>query len=144
MSNTYIDTRTEEEYAQDRAKYWGKCADYVSNLIENDPSLTAVRGHYLCYQDNESYPHWWAVDEQGKIIDPTAKQFRSNGHGYYEEFSGTVECSQCGKEMVLADHDDPLAETEQIIGGNGNYIFCGDICYGKFVGVLDDDGNPYL
>lgn len=62
MSNTYIDTRTEEEYAQDRAKYWGKCADYVSNLI----------------------------------------------------------------------------------GGNGNYIFCGDICYGKFVGVLDGDGNPYL
>jgi hypothetical protein len=108
----------------DYLKYRGKCKEMSEALVKADPSLTLVRGHYWCpYWGQQA--HWWTKDTDGKIVDPTALQFPSKGSGDYVEFDGTVECSECGKEMK-----------EEDASFHGNYAFCSYRCNGKFVGVL--------
>ena len=107
----------------DYEKYRGKCKEMSEALVEADATLTLVRGHYDCPLWGKQ-PHWWVKDQNGKIIDPTVKQFPSKGTGEYVEFNGFVECAQCGKvtEEANASFD-------------SNYAFCSGPCYGKFVGV---------
>jgi hypothetical protein len=70
--------------------------------------------------------HWWCVDEDGNIIDPTVNQFPTKGAGAeYEEFNGNVKCSECGKD----GHEDEFEK-------DGRYVFCSSQCYGKFVGLI--------
>jgi len=63
--------------------------------------LTAVRGHYYCPVWGKR-EHWWLVDKDNEIIDPTAMQFPSKGLGIYEPFKeGSAEptgiCMNCGE-----------------------------------------------
>ena len=63
------------------------------------PELRRVRGHY--YDGVTRRPHWWLVGPDGDIIDPTAKQFYTNGRGIYEERDEdepepTGRCINCG------------------------------------------------
>lgn len=94
-------------------------------LAAKTPGLRVVRGHYFCPLWNTNEQHWWCIDEQGVIHDPTRLQFPSAGAGIYEEFNGIVECAQCGKEMK---------EEDAIL--DGRYALCSYECYGRFVGVL--------
>lgn len=107
----------------DYEKYRGKCKEMSEELVKNDPSLTLVRGHYHCPFWGEQ-PHWWAKRQDGSIVDPTKRQFPSQGCGEYVEFDGTVECSNCGKKM-----------NEEEASYESNYCFCSYTCYGQFVGV---------
>lgn len=111
------------EPESDYAKYRGKCKEMCEALIQSDPSLTIVRGHYFCPFWGEQ-AHWWTVDKDGKIIDPTAKQFPSKGHGEYMEFDGRVSCAECGKEMQ-----------EKEARFESNYGFCSTKCNMRFVGL---------
>jgi hypothetical protein len=111
--------------SSDYIKYRGTCKEVVEELVAGDESLTAVRGHYFCPIWNKDEPHWWAVDKEGTIIDPTKNQFPSKGHGIYTPFDGMVECSQCGAIK-------PEAEMSFM----GNYAFCSYRCNGKFIGVF--------
>lgn len=108
----------------DYEKYRGKCKEAVEALVKQDPTLTAVRGFYHCpFWGKQA--HWWAVDTQGKIIDPTVKQFPSKGVGAeYEEFDGICECAQCGRKVP-----------EEKATINGNYAFCSTPCAMRFVGL---------
>lgn len=108
----------------DYEKYRGKCKEMSKVLVAADPTLTLVRGHYLCPAWGEQ-PHWWAKKPTGEIVDPTKDQFPSRGAGHYIEFDGNVECSNCGKQMK---EDEGSYES--------NYVFCSNECHGQFVGVF--------
>jgi hypothetical protein len=77
----------------------GRCAEITLAMNEEFPELRRVRGHYFCPILNNERPHWWLEDSAGEVIDPTAAQFPSLGHGIYEEHSGpepTGKCPNCG------------------------------------------------
>lgn len=118
-------TPTQDTEMSNYAKYRGKCKEMCDVAIKDNPSLTLVRGYYWEPLWNTIEPHWWTVDENGKIFDPTRLQFPSQGFSEYIPFDGMVECAQCGKE---------IKEEEADI--EGNYCFCSYTCHGRFVGVL--------
>lgn len=79
---------------------YGKCAEVTLEMERVFPELLRVRGHYYCplWGDRE---HWWLVDFEGNVVDPTASQFPSRGFGVYtpwEEDSPepTGKCYNCG------------------------------------------------
>lgn len=104
-------------------KYRGKCKELAEQAVEQDITLTLVRGHYWCPFWGLQ-PHWWCVTPDGDVYDPTAAQFPSNGEGDYIPFNGIVECSQCGKET---------SESEAYL--HGNYALCSLECQFRFVGL---------
>ena len=105
--------------------YRGKCKEFCEAAIKADPTLRLVRGHYWCPVWNTKEPHWWCVDTDGDIVDPTAAQFGSKGYGDYIEFDGNIECEECGKIVP---------EEEAVIMGNGHTL-CSDRCACLFVGL---------
>ena len=113
-------------YEDDYKKYRGKCKEMCDELVAKDPSLKLVRGHYYEPQWNRDEPHWWCVDSNGKIVDPTRKQFPSQGQeGFYTEFDGTVDCAECGRIRLEKD-----------IHMQGNYPVCKDTnCALKLIGL---------
>jgi hypothetical protein len=105
-------------------KYRGKCKEFATALSQG-MGYRLVRGYYHEPIWNTAEPHWWCVDSEGTIHDPTAKQFPSGGiPSFYEEFDGTVSCAECGKELREEDADI-----------EGNYAFCSLRCHMKFVGL---------
>jgi hypothetical protein len=116
--------RTNEEIIEDYKKYRGKCKIMSEELVANDPTLTLIRGYYICPIWATREHHWWCIKQNGTIVDPTAKQFPSNGSGIYEPFNGIIECAECGKEV--------LEEDAKI---HGNYAFCSHRCNANFLGI---------
>lgn len=114
-----------EEKPDNYKRYRGKCKEMAEAAIAADPSLTLVRGHYYCPIWNSDEAHWWTVKPDGTILDPTALQFPSAGHGTYTPFTGVVACSECGKEVK-----------EEEASFESNYCFCSYRCHGRFIGVL--------
>jgi hypothetical protein len=114
-----------ETEQSDYLKYRGKCKEFCEALIEKDSSLKLVRGHYDCPIFGLQ-PHWWCLDTDGKVVDPTKNQFPSRGIGEYIEFDGNVECSQCGKQMK-----------EEQAQYESNYVYCSTKCHMIFVGLGD-------
>ncbi len=100
----------------DYLKYRGKCKEFCEELIKNDPSLTLVRGHYDCWSWGMQ-AHWWCVDKEGKIIDPTVDQFLKPHVGEYIPFNGMVECEQCHKQVK-----------EEDAYMNGHHAYCSYVC----------------
>lgn len=106
------------------AEYRGKCKELSEALCHQDKSLTLVRGFYHCPMWGKQH-HWWVKDSNGNIIDPTIKQFPTEGiAAEYEEFNGVCECDQCGKEFNETDGK-----------FESNYAFCSGECLCKFVGL---------
>ncbi len=117
MSQPAIDQH--EGYRQFR----GKCREMSEALVKDDPTLRLVRGHYLDPHWGEQ-AHWWCEKPDGTVVDPTAAQFPSNGHGMYVEFDGTFECENCGK---------PVAEKDAV--PCGSYPVCSNECAFRLVGL---------
>ena len=108
----------------DYLKYRGKCKEFCEEAILEDPTLTLVRGHYDCPIDGKQ-EHWWCTKPDGTIVDPTVKQFKTNGAGAeYVEFNGYANCEQCGKEIK-----------EEDIILMGRYPTCSNTCARTLVGV---------
>lgn len=106
----------------DYEKYRGKCKKICTEMAEKDPTLTIVKGWYYCpFWGKQA--HYWLVKD-GKIIDPTARQFPSKGIGEYVPYDGNVECAECGKTLK---EEDAILES--------HYAFCSGTCYRRFVGV---------
>lgn len=117
-------TRTPEQVQQDYKTYRGRCFELATKAAAQDPTLTLVRGYYFCPLWCTEEQHWWCVDAQGRVVDPSRLQFPSAGLGIYTPFDGTVECANCGKIVQ---------EAEASI--DGRYAFCSHLCHGQFVGV---------
>ena len=106
-------------------KYRGKCKEFCEELVKKCPDLRMVRGHYWDPIWNRDEPHWWCVDKDGVINDPTRFQFPSGGVAeYYTEFDGNVDCAECSKTMKEDD-----------ASFYGNYAFCSSKCTMRFVGL---------
>jgi len=62
------------------------------------PELTKIRGYILT--EHGEQPHWWLVDSNGIIIDPTATQFKAIG-GYFpwdeSQPEPTGKCPNCSE-----------------------------------------------
>lgn len=107
------------------SRYRGKCKEMCEALVADDPSLKMVRGHYYEPTWGREEPHWWCVNAEGVIIDPTKLQFPSGGIiDCYTEFDGTFDCEECGKNF-------PEAE----LVAAGNYPVCSNTCALKLVGL---------
>lgn len=86
---------------------YGHCAEVTAAMAEAFPELTRVRGHYYCVAWGER-AHWWLVDTDGTIVDPTAEQFPSHGNGHYEPWKEgapepTGKCANCGELVYTGD-----------------------------------------
>ena len=107
----------------DYSKYRGKCKKECEKSILLDSSLTLVRGHYIDPEWGQQQ-HWWTVKPDGKVFDPTARQFPSNGAGEYIPFNGECTCENCGR--IFHETDDGA----QFFG---THALCSYACYGSFV-----------
>jgi hypothetical protein len=59
-----------------REKCYRKCVEATTEMCLKFPELSRVRGHVREWiGDSKPQPHWWCVDKEGEIIDPTNKQF---------------------------------------------------------------------
>ena len=104
----------------------GKCFELSKKLSEKE-GYELLKGFYYEPFWNRKEQHWWCIDNEGRIHDPTKEQFPSKGiHEFYEEFDGFLDCSECGKRFK---------EENMKILGNGNYFLCSDVCALKFVGL---------
>jgi hypothetical protein len=79
---------------------YGKCKEVTEAMVAAFPELTRVRGHYMC-ADWGKRAHWWLVDENGEIVDPTADQFPCKGTSEYVPWEEGAEeptgkCMNCG------------------------------------------------
>jgi len=119
-------TRTPDQVAADYHEFRGRCRELCALAIATDPSLRLVRGHYWegLWPSDPEQPHWWCVKPDGTIVDPSARQFPSNGAGEYVEFTGFLPCAQCG--TVVHENDAVI---------NGNYGFCTTRCACEYVGI---------
>lgn len=110
----------------DYLKFRGKCKELSEALAAKHPNYTLVRGFYYEPLWSREEQHWWCVDEQGTIHDPSRKQFPSGGiPEFYKAFDGMIDCAECGNQV---------AEDQARL--DGRYAFCSYECNGKFVGVL--------
>ena len=83
----------------------GKCAEFTAALVENFPELKRVRG-FVTLKSGLRRSHWWCVDADGNIVDPTASQFETEyfwhaGIAFYEPLNEsdpepTGKCPNCG------------------------------------------------
>ena len=95
----------------------GRCYEMASELCAKFPELTLTRGHYLCTEWG-SQEHWWVVAPNGEIIDPTAGQFPSQGHGTYVPWDEsqpepTGKCPVCGRYTYNRDYTCPDTCTQE-------------------------------
>ena len=112
-------------YQDDYLKYRGKCKEFSEALILERPELTLVRGHYFEPTWGRDEAHWWCVDPEGTIVDPTAKQFPSGGvKELYTEFDGVIFCEQCEEQT-----------TEDTMVLAGRYPCCSEACALRLVGL---------
>ena len=86
---------------------YGKCSKVTEMMVVEFPELKRVRGYYHCpiWGKRE---HWWLVDTEGEIVDPTVSQFPSGGFGEYEPWiEGSPEptgmCPNCGEVCYNGD-----------------------------------------
>ncbi len=107
--------------SDDYLKYRGKCREFSEKLAAENPGFRVVRGWYDCLLWGRQ-AHWWCVDQEGTIHDPTAKQFPSKGCGEYVEFDGNFECSNCG-----------ASTPEEECTHYGNYVFCSGQCLTRYI-----------
>lgn len=108
----------------DYSKFAGTCKEACEAVKSQQPDLEMIRGYYHCPMWGKR-EHWWLRDALGQITDPTVKQFPTCGVGAeYEEFDGTCECEQCGKQI-----------TEEVATTYGNYAFCSTPCLKRCVGL---------
>ena len=82
------------------------CVETTLQMQEVFPELKRVRGHYIEFGIGE-HPHWWLVDPDGEIIDPTRSQFQF--YGIYKEWDEsqpepTGKCPNCGKFCYNNDY----------------------------------------
>ena len=95
-------------------KVYGQCKDVTKDMAKAFPELKRVRGFYHCSWLSKKREHWWLVDKDKNIIDPTVRQFLSGGVGEYEEWiegskEPTGKCMNCG--AYCYDHKNACSDS---------------------------------
>lgn len=122
---------------KDRTEAYGACASITRKMWEAFPfELRRVRGFYYCTFWGRR-EHWWLVDLNNNVVDPTASQFPSNGMGTYEELTDEEvekccpvgKCPNCGNEL----YKDNEYGTE----------FCNEDCANSYVAYVNMSSRGY-
>lgn len=91
----------------DREVAYTECYGFSKALVDAFPELRMERGFYVCkdaWGDEHPTEHWWTVDAEGTIIDPSKVQF-GNQDGRYSryddhEFPARIgACPNCGGDI---------------------------------------------
>ena len=87
---------------------YGQCKKITLQMQQAFPALELVRGYYYCTAWGERH-HWWLKTKDDDIVDPTAAQFPSKGHGVYIEHTDdmpvpTGKCLNCG-DLIYGERD---------------------------------------
>jgi hypothetical protein len=81
----------------------GQCEKAVEEMKGVFPELEVKKGYAICPEPWGKRGHWWLLDEEGKIIDPTRSQFTCGVFGYEEYVEGddvrVGKCMNCGDEI---------------------------------------------
>ncbi len=120
----------EDNYPNGETAYL-KCAEATKKMIEVFPELKRVRGLASVREPHDMpptrTPHWWCVDPQGNIVDPTAHQYPTEIISYEEadETKGppTGKCPNCGGLCY-----------------NGDYL-CSDKCSKEYLDYLNNPND---
>jgi hypothetical protein len=81
-----------------------ECNQFTREFVMKFPHLTRVPGFYgRVIGDYHGTEHWWCVEPDGTIVDPTAAQFQP-GHTYtpLDENKHTIKigrCMNCGDDI---------------------------------------------
>lgn len=117
----------------------GTCQETAQAMVKDFPELTRVRGFYNDVLQGER-PHWWCVDLEGEIVDPTAAQFAPCGEYLpYDESLGEPrgQCLNCGGLM----YDTPL-----VVGVCSEACFeeakANSDCESLGLGLWEDGSSP--
>lgn len=113
----------------------GKCRGAVEDMKAHFPELKIEKGYVvhpfiqpdtLIKNDFHGVPHWWLIDEEGSIVDPTESQFPKplEYSPYSEELHGLLPVGKC---MECGDLFYPPKEP-------GN--FCDEECSDRFMETL--------
>ncbi|QIG77689.1 hypothetical protein EVB64_102 [Rhizobium phage RHph_TM61] len=103
----------DEKGPPDSAVLRAKCMEYTKKFIEKFPHLKRVSGFiankdFIFNPEEDVSPgteHWWCVDVDGMIVDPTRGQFTRNVELKYIEFDEKIhqiqigKCPNCGMEI---------------------------------------------
>lgn len=107
----------------DYLEYRGKCKELAEQAVQADPSLRLVRGFYHCPMWGKQQ-HWWCERSDGTVVDPSVKQFPTQGAmATYEEYDGNIECEYCNK-VVPEDKAYVYA----------HHVYCSYTCFGHDIG----------
>jgi len=90
----------------------GQCSEITKKMEEEFPELIRVRGHFMCVHWGLR-SHWWLIDPDGEIIDPTVVQFPTHQQGLMQD--------------PPTAHYEPWDESRE--EPTGKYPNCGDYCY---------------
>jgi hypothetical protein len=94
----------------------GKCKEAAKKMILAFPELRLACGFAYCSWGRDE--HWWCVTQEGRVVDPTASQFR--GPVAYKELDpNDPETRKIVPTGVCADCGEP------VYGGKS---FCSDRC----------------
>lgn len=100
--------------ARVKSQLLGRCAEAVQEMAAAFPALRVAKGH-VDVPGWGRRGHWWLVDKDGQIVDPTAGQFPAIFG--YEEYQDGQEirvgtCMNCGEGTYAYS----MAEAEAIAG----------------------------
>lgn len=82
-----------------------KCREAAEEMISIFPELQKVRGWVITPEYGEKYPrqHWWCIDKNNNIIDPTASQWMAIlDYKPWDEEKGDItgKCINCGEYVI--------------------------------------------
>lgn len=127
----------EEWIAENVDRGYGKCREVVGRMVRAFPDLRRACGFYHCPAWGRR-EHWWCVDREGKVVDPTRAQFPSAEPGLgvnrYEELDLTNPADRARIPTgVCMDCGGP------VYGGD---TFCDATCEEQTMAYLGMERNP--
>jgi hypothetical protein len=93
-----------------------QCGPFTKAFVQAFPELRRVPGFYRCASGHSAGQHWWLIDLEGRIVDPTADQFDDAGAGTYEAYCPHKhklpkgKCMCCGMEKYASEGCGPCSE----------------------------------
>lgn len=119
------------QYVKSQPFILGICSRATEEMVKAFPELKRVPGHVETA--NGRFAHWWCVDPEGKVVDPTAAQYRDIGGilAYDPWRPGSLtrvgKCMDCGDEIWKAvDSLDGKKES-----------FCSKRCEARYIQYLE-------